>query len=74
MKTCESPGFQTLVSRTLSRTRKAVALLALGTLLATSTGTAFATGTLRIAMTASDIPLPNGNRGNGVDGGLPVDP
>lgn len=23
---------------------------------------------------ADDIPLPNGNRGNGVDGGLPVDP
>lgn len=68
MKTCESPGFQTLVSRTLSRTRKAVALLALGTLLATSTGTAFATGTLRIAMTASDIPLPNGQTDQGAEG------
>ena len=44
------------------------ALLALGALLGASAGVAQATGTLRIAMTASDIPLPNGQTDQGAEG------
>jgi peptide/nickel transport system substrate-binding protein len=58
----------TFMARTLDGTRKALALLALGTMLGTSAGIASAEGTLRIAMTASDIPLPNGQTDQGAEG------
>lgn len=42
--------------------------LAVGALLSVSMGAAQANGTLRIAMTASDIPLPNGQTDQGAEG------
>ena len=42
--------------------------LAVGALLAVSVGSAMAAGTLRIAMTSSDIPLPNGQTDQGAEG------
>jgi peptide/nickel transport system substrate-binding protein len=42
--------------------------LAAGALLCTALGAANAAGTLRIAMTASDIPLPNGQTDQGAEG------
>ena len=42
--------------------------LAVSALLAVSAGNAVAAGTLRIAMTASDIPLPNGQTDQGAEG------
>lgn len=53
------------------RVSASFASLALATLLATSplvSATAQAAGTLRIAMTASDIPLPNGQTDQGAEG------
>ena len=42
--------------------------LALAAALCAAMGTAMASGTLRIAMTASDIPLPNGQTDQGAEG------
>ena len=47
---------------------QAVRALAAGALLCASFGFAQAAGTLRIAMTASDIPLPNGQTDQGAEG------
>ena len=68
MRVCELPRFQPFAHRALGQTRSALTALALGALLCTTAGTAFAQGTLRIAMTASDIPLPNGQTDQGAEG------
>jgi peptide/nickel transport system substrate-binding protein len=47
---------------------KGLQACALGALLCAALGTAHAAGTLRIAMTASDIPLPNGQTDQGAEG------
>ena len=55
-------------SSTRARHWPALRHLALAAGLCLSMGTALATGTLRIAMTASDIPLPNGQTDQGAEG------
>nr|MBP6852581.1 hypothetical protein [Rhodoferax sp.] len=52
----------------MQRSWRSVKGVALAAVLCVSMGAALATGTLRIAMTASDIPLPNGQTDQGAEG------
>jgi ABC-type transport system substrate-binding protein len=52
----------------IHRGMQAVRALAVGAVLCATIGIAHAAGTLRVAMTASDIPLPNGQTDQGAEG------
>ena len=54
--------------RWLTTTRHAASAVAIGAALCLAGATAWAAGTMRIAMTASDIPLPNGQTDQGAEG------
>lgn len=55
-------------ARLLGGARSLMGAIALGSVLLGSAGDALAGGTLRIAMTSSDIPLPNGQTDQGAEG------
>jgi len=56
------------IARPLRPAMKTLQAFVAGALLCASLGAAHAAGTLRIAMTASDIPLPNGQTDQGAEG------
>ncbi len=58
----------TALSHGKQRRRNAARALTAGAMLCLSMGMSHAAGTLRIAMTASDIPLPNGQTDQGAEG------
>ena len=65
------PDFSGLMQQTTTawrRGKRALTMLTLGGLLAVSASPVLAGGTLRIAMTLSDIPLPNGQTDQGSEG------
>lgn len=68
MRLHDLPRFQHLAQHAMGHTRSALTVLGLATLLSTATGLAQANGSLRIAMTTSDIPLPNGQTDQGAEG------
>lgn len=61
-------GSASAVSKSFKRSKTALRTLALGALLGLTLGASHAAGVLRIAMTASDIPLPNGQTDQGAEG------
>lgn len=68
MKSIDLPFFQALASQAVRHSRAAVSIIALLGAQFLLASPAQASGTLRIAMTASDIPLPNGQTDQGAEG------